>query len=115
MFDRKGQILLEAGALGEDAAMEKALEAGAEDFAREDDTFIITTAPNDLHAVKAALETAGLKAAQAELSWIPKSTVPVAGDAASQLLKLIEGLEDLEDVQKVDANFEMDESEMTDA
>ena len=115
MFDRKGQILVEAGALTEDAAMEKALEAGAEDFAREDETFVVTTAPNDLHAVKAALEKAGIKAAQAELSWIPKSTVPVSGEPASQLLKLIEALEDLEDVQKVDANFEMDESEMTEA
>ena len=115
MFDRKGQILVEAGALSEDAAMEKALEAGAEDFVREDETFIITTAPNDLHTVKAALETSGLKASQAELSWIPKSTVPVSGEPASQLLKLIEGLEDLEDVQKVDANFDMDMSEMADA
>lgn len=115
MFDRKGQILVEAGALTEDAAMEKALEAGAEDFVREDDTFIITTAPADLHAVKAALEKAGLKAAQADLSWIPRTTVPVAGDAAGQLLRLIESIEDLDDVQKVDANFDMDESEMTDA
>jgi len=115
MFDRKGQILVEAGALTEDAAMEKALEAGAEDFVREDDTFIISTAPADLHAVKAALEKAGLKAAQADLSWIPRTTVPVAGDAAGQLLRLIESIEDLDDVQKVDANFDMDESEMTDA
>lgn len=115
MFDRKGQILIEAGALTEDAAMEKALECGAEDFVHEDETFVITTAPADLHAVKAALEKASMKVSQAELSWIPKNTVAVAGDPASQLLKLIEGLEDLEDVQKVDANFDMDMSEMTDA
>ncbi|MEK6612651.1 MAG: YebC/PmpR family DNA-binding transcriptional regulator [Gemmatimonadota bacterium] len=115
MFDRKGQILVESGALTEDAAMEKALEAGAEDFASEDGTFIITTAPADLHAVKAALEAAGIKAAQAELAWIPRSTVPVTGEPASQLLKLIEALEDLEDVQKVDANFDMDPSEMAGA
>lgn len=115
MFDRKGQILVEAGALTEDAAMERAVEAGAEDFARDDDTFIITTAPADLHAVKAALEHAGIKATQAELGWIPRSTVPIAGDAAGQLLKLLEALEELEDVQKVDANFDMDLSEMADA
>ena len=115
MFDRKGQIFVEAGTLDEDASMEKALEAGAEDFAREDDTFVITTAPNDLHAVKSALEKAGLHASQAELAWIPKSSIAVAGENAATLLKLIEMIEDLEDVQKVDANFEMDESEMTEA
>ncbi|MEK7239459.1 MAG: YebC/PmpR family DNA-binding transcriptional regulator [Gemmatimonadota bacterium] len=115
MFDRKGQILVDGGALTEDTAMEKALEAGAEDFAAEDGTFIITTAPADLHAVKAALEATGIRAAQAELAWIPKNTVPVTGEPASQLLKLIEAIEDLEDVQKVDANFDMDPSEMAGA
>lgn len=115
MFDRKGQILIDAGAMSEDAAMEQALEAGAEDFAREDETFVITTSPADLHSVKAALEKMGMKSTQAELAWIPKSTVPVAGEAASELLKLIEAIEDLEDVQKVDANFDMDMSEMADA
>jgi YebC/PmpR family DNA-binding regulatory protein len=115
MFDRKGQIFVDAAGLDEDAAMEKALEAGAEDFAREEDAFIITTAPADLHVVKQALEKAGLVATQADLSWIPKSNVTVAGENAAQLLKLIEALEDLDDVQKVDANFEMDESEMAGA
>jgi YebC/PmpR family DNA-binding regulatory protein len=115
MFDRKGQIFVNAAGLDEDASMEKALEAGAEDFAREDDTFVIATAPADLHAVKAALEKAGLHSTQAELAWIPKSNVAVAGENATTLLKLIEMLEDLDDVQKVDANFEMDESEMAGA
>jgi YebC/PmpR family DNA-binding regulatory protein len=112
MFDRKGQIFVEASGRDEDATMELALEAGAEDFAREDDTFVISTAPNDLHAVKQSLDKAGLKVSQAELSWIPKSSVAVAGENATTLLKLIEALEELDDVQKVDANFEMDESEM---
>jgi YebC/PmpR family DNA-binding regulatory protein len=112
MFDRKGQIFVEAAGLDEDAAMEKALEAGAEDFAREDDAFVITTAPAELHSVSQALDQAGLKVSQAELSWIPKSTVSVAGEPAQQLVKLIEALEELDDVQKVDANFEMDEAEM---
>ncbi len=115
MFDRKGQVFIDAEGLDDDSAMEKALEAGAEDFVREDDTFVITTAPADLHAVKEALAKSGLNASQAELSWIPKSSVAVAGENAATLLKLIESLEDLEDVQKVDANFEMDESEMTEA
>jgi transcriptional/translational regulatory protein YebC/TACO1 len=92
--------------------MEKALEAGAEDFAREDDTFVVSTAPTDLHAVKQALEGAGLVAQEAEIAWIPKNTVRVEGDNAQALLKLIEVLEDLDDVQKVDANFEMDDAEL---
>ena len=115
MFDRKGQIFVEAAGLDEDSAMEKALEAGAEDFVREDDAFVITTAPADLHHVNKALDSAGLKVSQAELSWIPRSTVAVTGEPATQLMKLIEALEELDDVQKVDANFEMDEAEMTDA
>ena len=115
MFDRKGQIFIPASVMDEDEAMEKALEAGAEDFAREDDTYVVSTAPNDLHAVKQALEDAGLKATEAELSWIPKNTVRVEGGDAQSLLKLIEALDDLDDVQKVDANFEMDDAELAQA
>jgi YebC/PmpR family DNA-binding regulatory protein len=112
MFDRKGQLYIPAAAVDEDKAMEQALEAGAEDFAREDDTFIVSTAPADLHAVKQALEQAGLVATETELSWIPKNTVRVEGENAQALLKLIETLDDLDDVQKVDANFEMDDAEL---
>ncbi len=112
MFDRKGQIYLAAAGLEEDSAMEKALEAGADDFARDDDVFVVSTAPNDLHQVKQALEDVGLKAAEVELAWIPKNTVRVEGGDAQTLLKLIEALDDLDDVQKVDANFEMDDAEL---
>jgi len=115
MFDRKGQVFVPAAGLDEDATMEKALEAGAEDFVKDDDAFVITTAPADLHAVKAALETAGLTAERAELSWIPKSTVRVEGKEAEALLRLIEAIEELDDVQKVDANFDMDLSAMAQA
>ena len=112
MFDRKGQVFVAASAMDEDSAMEKALEAGAEDFVKDDDAFVITTAPADLHSVKTALAGVGLKAERAELSWIPKSTVRVEGKDADALVKLLESLEDLDDVQKVDANFDMDESAM---
>jgi YebC/PmpR family DNA-binding regulatory protein len=112
MFDRKGQIFIPAEALGEDAAMEKALEAGAEDFVKDDDVYVITTAQADLHGVKSALEAQKMKVERAELSWIPKSTVRVEGADAQALVKLIETLEDLDDVQKVDANFDMDVSAM---
>ncbi len=112
MFDRKGELYYPAAAMDEDAAMERALEAGAEDFAREDDTYVVSTVPADLHAVKQTLEGVGLVPTEAELSWIPRSTVRVEGENAQQLLKLIEALEDLDDVQKVDANFEMDDAEL---
>ena len=112
MFDRKGQISIEAAALDDDAVMEAALDAGAEDFAREDDVFTVTTAPADLHAVRAALEAKGYKSTEAELTWVPKSTVRVEGAAAEGLMKLLESIEDLDDVQKVDANFDVDVSAM---
>ncbi len=110
MFDRKGQIFVPANGRDEDSVMEQVLEAGAEDLTAEDDQFVITTAPTALHAVKQALEAAGLVATEAELAWIPKNTVKVEGTIAEQLIKLLEAVEDLDDIQKVDANFDMDDS-----
>lgn len=110
MFERKGQIVLPAGGQDEDTVMEQALEAGAEDFSAEDGLFVVTTGPTELHSVKQSLESAGLTATEAELAWIPKSTVKVEGATAEQLIKLLEAIEDLDDVQKVDANFDMDVS-----
>jgi YebC/PmpR family DNA-binding regulatory protein len=113
MFDRKGIITIAANGRDEDAIMEPVLEAGAEDFTREDDHFVVTTAPADLHAVKQGLERVGLVATDATLSWIPKSTVRVEGETAAQLIKLLETIEDLDDVQKVDANVDLDVSELS--
>lgn len=110
MFDRKGQVYIPANGRDEDAVMEKVLEAGAEDFSAEDGQFVVTTSPTELHQVKQSLADAGLEATEAELAWIPKSTVRVEGATAEQLIKLLETLEDLDDVQKVDANFDMDDS-----
>ena len=112
MFDRKGQIFLPAKGKSEDDVMEQVLEAGAEDFTCEDDQFAVSTAPVDLHAVKQALEKVGMIATEAALAWIPKNTVKVEGENATALLKLLEAIEDLDDVQKVDANFDMDISEI---
>lgn len=113
MFDRKGQIYIPVENRDEDSVMEKALEAGAEDFVREDEQFVVSTAPADLHAVKQALEASGLVASEAALTWVPKSSVRVEGENATTLIKLLEQLEDLDDVQKVDANFDMDMPEMS--
>ena len=112
MFDRKGQIYLPAESLDEDKTLEAALEAGASDFAREADQFVVSTEPADLHAVKSALESSNLPVAEAEIAWIPKNTVKVEGEVAESVLKLVEELEDLDDVQKVDSNFDMDVEEM---
>jgi YebC/PmpR family DNA-binding regulatory protein len=113
MFDRKGQIYVPTNGRDEDSVMEKVLEAGAEDLSSEDGQFVVTTAPSDLHAVKQALENVGLAATEAELAWLPKNTVKVEGAAADALIKLLEQIEDLDDVQKVDANFDIDLSEIS--
>jgi YebC/PmpR family DNA-binding regulatory protein len=112
MFEKKGQIVIDATGTDEDAMMEIALDAGAEDFRREEDQFIVTTTPNDFHAVKAALQAKGFTAVEAEIAMIPKNTIKVAGKEATSLLKLLEELEELDDVQKVWANFDIDVEEM---
>ena len=112
LFDRKGQMALDAEGRDEDTVMMAALEAGAEDVTLDGDEFTITTAPADLHAVREAMEKAGFPVRDTTLAWIPKTTVRVEGDNAAALLKLLDALEDLDDVQKVDANFEMDDDAM---
>ena len=111
MFDRKGQMALDASKHGEDAAMEAALEAGAEDFQVQDDQYVVTTDPAALHAVRAALAAKGMETTDAQITWVPKSTVKVEGTDAQQLMKLLEALEDLDDVQKVEGNFDIDDAE----
>jgi YebC/PmpR family DNA-binding regulatory protein len=112
MFERKGQLYIDARQYDEDTTLEHALEAGAEDFAREDEQYVVSTDPNTLHNVKSGLEAKRIAVTEAEVAHVPKNTVHVAGETASALLKLLESLEDLDDVQKVAANFEMDADEM---
>jgi YebC/PmpR family DNA-binding regulatory protein len=115
MFDRKGQLYVDATKFAEDATMEAALEGGADDVSTEDGQHIVSTAPTALHAVKGALEGKGIAVREAEIAMIPKNTVHVEGKTAEQLLKLMEELEELDDVQKVDANFDIDLAEMAKA
>jgi YebC/PmpR family DNA-binding regulatory protein len=112
MFEKKGQIYVESAKYDEDTLMEAALDAGAEDFRREDEQFIVTTTPTDFHAVKSALDKKGIASQESEIAMLPKSTVKLEGKDAETLLKLIESLEELDDVQKVWANFDIDVSEM---
>jgi YebC/PmpR family DNA-binding regulatory protein len=115
MFDRKGQLYLDAAGRDEDAAMEAALEAGAEDFGRDGDQYVVTTDPSQLHAVRDALQAKGFAAAEAAIEWIPRNTVRVEGKDAESLVKLLEALEDLDDVQKVEGNFDIPEDAMAGA
>jgi YebC/PmpR family DNA-binding regulatory protein len=115
LFERKGQMSVSAEGVHEDTLIEAALEAGADDVVRDETEFTITTDPGALHATKEGLESKKYKVADAELAWVPKSTVKVEGAAADQLMKLLEALEELDDVQKVDANFEMDDDAMAEA
>ncbi|MDQ8161530.1 MAG: YebC/PmpR family DNA-binding transcriptional regulator [Gemmatimonadota bacterium] len=115
LFERKGQMSVSAEGVAEDTLIEAALEAGADDVVRDDTEFTITTDPGALHATKEGLESKKYKVADAELAWVPKSTVKVEGAAAEQLMKLLEALEELDDVQKVDANFEMDDDALAEA
>jgi YebC/PmpR family DNA-binding regulatory protein len=109
LFDKKGQLTIQAAQYDEDRTLEAALEAGAEDFAREDDQYIVTTSPGDFHAVKSALEAKKIAFLEAEpVVMVPKSTVKVEGRNAEQLLKLMEEIEELDDVQKVWGNFDID-------
>ncbi|HVX42221.1 MAG TPA: YebC/PmpR family DNA-binding transcriptional regulator, partial [Gemmatimonadaceae bacterium] len=112
MFDKKGQIYVDASTIDEDALMEAALEAGAEDVVREDERFLVTTSPTDFHAVQEGLKAKNIAIAEAELAMVPKTTVKIEGKDADSLIKLLETLEDLDDVQKVWANFDMDVAAM---
>jgi YebC/PmpR family DNA-binding regulatory protein len=108
MFERKGQIYLDAASYGEDAALEAALDAGAEDFAAEGEHYVVTTDPADMHTVKTALEGKGFAATESEITSVPKNLVHVEGKTAESLVRLLEELEDLDDVQKVAANCDLE-------
>jgi YebC/PmpR family DNA-binding regulatory protein len=112
-FTRKGVIEVDkAVAPDEERLLEIALEGGAEDLNDSESTWEIVTAPQDFHAVQGALEAAGVPVVSSELSMLPQSTIPVAGGEASQVLRLIDALEDLDDVQNVYANFDIPEEVM---
>jgi len=111
-FEQKGIITIAKDTCSEDEIFEKAIEAGAEDVDTEGDVYVISTAPNELHIVLEALENAGLKAENAELTMEPKTTVKVEGKSVGTLLRLMEAIEDHEDVQNVYANFDISEEDM---
>jgi YebC/PmpR family DNA-binding regulatory protein len=110
LFERKGVVLVDRDSTGEDELTLAAADAGAEDVAGEGSSFEVTCAPEDLNAVREALETAGIAVSDAEVTMLPKTTVEIEDESvARKVLKLIDGLEENDDVQDVYANFDIPE------
>lgn len=112
MFDKKGMLVIPTQGLDEDEVMELALEAGALDVKAEGDTYEITTEPADFETVRKAIETRGWKTELAEITMIPQNTVKLEGKKAEQMLKMMDALDDNEDLQRVFANFDISEEDM---
>jgi len=110
-FEQKGYFIVPAEGIDEDEVMMAALEAGAEDIQKSDDVYEVYTSPTEFHSVLSNMEKAGYKIENAELTKIPKTTVN-ADEVAEKLMKLIDIIEDLDDVQKVYANFEFSDEVM---
>ena len=110
MFDRRGQIVIEAEGLSEDTVMEDALESGAADFDFDGDVFTIDTEPNDMGAVRDALEEKGYKFLSAEVAYIPQTLTAIDDEElAAKMEKLIDLLEENDDVQEIWHNWEITE------
>ncbi|MGH7326273.1 MAG: YebC/PmpR family DNA-binding transcriptional regulator [Candidatus Rokuibacteriota bacterium] len=107
MFERKGVIQVDAERISEDDLLGLALDAGATDMKRVEKVFEITTTPGEMDAVRAALESHRVPVLQAEVTFVPQSTVRVEGKDAPAVLRLIEALEELDDVQAVYANYDI--------
>ena len=112
LFEKKGYIQVDATKVDEDKLMSIALEAGAEDMQREESLFAVTTVPRDFERVRDAIVKGGIQPLSAEITKHPKSTVRLEGKPAEQMLRLMEELEEHDDVQHVYANFDIPEEIM---
>ena len=112
MFDKRGVILIDKEGNDEDGLMEIAIESGADDVRDSGGEWEIVTDPSSFEQVRSALEAAGITPVSAEVTQVPQNTVPVDETNAKSLLRLIDGLEDHDDVQAVYANFDIPESVM---
>ncbi len=112
MFEKKGLIAVNRQDCDEDKLMEVVLEAGAEDMTTEEDVYEIISLPENFTRVKEALDASNIPTVSAEITMIPKTTVKVDGKQAEQILKLMEALEDSDDVQQVYSNFDIDEKDI---
>ena len=114
-FDRKGQVYVDATLYQEEVVFEAAIEAGAEDVVREGDEFIVTTDPTALQEIQDGMKETGVESSQAELTFIAKNEVSVAGKDAQKLLRILDALEENDDVQKVHTNADIDEGVLAEA
>ncbi|HIB08709.1 MAG TPA: YebC/PmpR family DNA-binding transcriptional regulator [Gemmatimonadetes bacterium] len=114
-FDRKGQIVIDAGQCDEDSLFEAAIEAGAEDVIADEDEFILTTEVADFFSVQEGIKEAGIKPTSVELTRVAKNEVAIKGRDAEKMLKLLEMLDELDDVQKVHSNANIDEDILAEA
>jgi YebC/PmpR family DNA-binding regulatory protein len=112
IFLKKGMLVIPSQGLSEDEVMELAIENGAQDVKMEGDTFEITTDPSDLEPVRKAVEEKGWKIELYDLTMIPQNTVKLDGKKAEQMLKMMDTLDDHEDLEKVYANFDISDEEM---
>ncbi|HYA14345.1 MAG TPA: YebC/PmpR family DNA-binding transcriptional regulator [Syntrophales bacterium] len=112
IFEKKGSILFDKKAVNEDIMMEEALEAGAEDVRDEENEYEIITSPALFESVKKAIDQKGLKYIKAQITMMPQNTVKIDTDKAVQMLKLMEKMEDNDDVQHVYANFDIPDDVM---
>ena len=112
MFSKRGLITVERGKTDEERLMEVALEAGADDVKDSGDIFEIDTTPENFEPVKTALHEAGVETASAEVTMVPQNTVSVTGKNAEHTMKLLEELDDHDDVQSVASNVDIPQEEM---
>jgi len=110
MFDKKGYIVVERSATDEDTLMEVALDAGAEDVREDDSNFEVITAPEDFEAVKAAIDAKEIKCLDAEVTMLPQNAADLTGKEAEQMIRLMDMLEDCDDVQKAYTNADIPEN-----
>ncbi len=112
LFEKKGYIVVEKTSKPEEELFELAIEAGADDLRDDEENFEIITSPEQFDSVSAAIKAAGIEPQVAEISMVPQTYVKLEGQEARQMLKLMEALEDHDDVQKVSANFDISEADM---
>jgi YebC/PmpR family DNA-binding regulatory protein len=112
MFHRKGDIVVPKDAADEDTMMSIVLDAGAEDLHDDGSSWEVTTPPEVMEKVREALVKAGINPSSAEVAWIPQNYVKLTGAQAQQMLRMVEAMEDHDDVQHVYANFDIDEKEI---
>jgi YebC/PmpR family DNA-binding regulatory protein len=107
IFERRGSIVIDANKHGEDDVMAAAIEAGADDVVPDGDQFEVLTQPADLAAVRDAMQAAGIEVEEAVLTMVPKNTVKLEEKDARKTMKIVDALEDSDDVQEVHANFDI--------